>query len=445
MTKILMISADSHGAVRPADYAEWLDPQYRDKVDELIKHTEFIEQNVWVTAPDERAMAAVDTRGSLARGGKYGLWDPELRLRELEAEGFVAEVIFPGDMSSVGMYYNNLNMPYPPDYRAAGCKAHNRWLAAFCSYAPKRMFGVAQMEPWPDMAACVREIHWARKAGLGVIGLPRYAGIEPNQPPLTSDAWDPFWRACIDEDFIVAIHTGNQRKQGSEIEGILQSNMKITGCPRSGADIGYNPGRRPLWQLIMSGVFDRFPELRVTFTELRSEWVAPTLAHMESRFDAIRFGDGDIQPPKLRPTDYWRRNCAVAGPFNPYELSLRHQIGIETVMFGHDYPHPEGSWPNTRDWLRLGLQGVPETEARLILGENAARVYGFDLAILAPLAERLGPAPSDLLGEHSVSEDIVDNLSWRANFFGRPYRYDASAIDAIMDEDERSLRRSVPA
>jgi len=439
MSKMLMISADSHGALNPREYAAWLDPQYRDKVDELIKHTQFIEDNVWVTAPDARAMAAVDTRGSLASGGKYGLWDPERRLRELEAEGFVGEIIFPGDMSSVGMYYNNLNMPYPPDYRAAGCKAHNRWLAEFCSYAPGRMFGVAQMEPWPDMEACVREINWARKAGLGVIGLPRYAGIEPNQPLLTSAEWDPFWQACVDNDFVAAIHVGNQKKQGSEIEGILQANMKVTGHHQSGADISYNPGRRPLWQLIMSGVFDRFPTLRVTFTELRAEWVAPTLAHLESRFDALRFAKSDFKLPKLRPTDYWRRNCGVGGPFNPYEMTLRHQIGVETVMFGHDYPHAEGAWPNTQDWLRLALKGVPESEARLVLGENAARIYGFDLDALAPLVERIGPEPSDLLGEHAVSPELLENLRWRADFLGRPYHYDARALDPLMEADERSL------
>jgi len=439
MSKLLMISADSHAGVKPSDYAAWLDPQYRDGVEDLIKHTQFISDNVWITAPDEKAMAVVDTRGSIAKGGKYGLWDPELRLRELEAEGFVAEVIFPGDMSSVGMYYNNLNMPYPPDYRAAGVKAHNRWLAEFCSYAPKRMFGVAQMEPWPDMEACVREIAWARKAGLGVIGLPRYCGIEPNQPYLTSTAWDPFWKACVDNDFTVAIHVGNQKKQGSEIEGILEANMKVNGSPQSGPDIRYDPGRRPLWQLILSGVFDRFPELRVTFTELRSEWVAPTLAHLEARFDALRFGQSDIKLPKLRPTDYWRRNCGVGGPMKPYEATLRHQIGVETVMFGHDYPHPEGSWPNSQDWLRLMLQGVPETEARLILGETAARIYGFDTDFLAPLVERFGPEPSALLGEHSVSPDLVENLRWRADFLGRPYRYDAREIDPIIETDLRTL------
>lgn len=439
MAKMLMISADSHGAVNPADYAEWLEPAYRDKVDELIAHTQFITDNVWVAAPDEKALAAIDTRGSIASGGKYGLWEPDRRLRELEAEGFVGEVIFPGDMSSVGMYYNNLNTPYPADYRAAGCRAHNRWLAEFCSYAPGRMFGVAQMEPWPDMAACVAEIRWARQAGLRVIGLPRYAGLEPNQPLLTSRDWDPFWKACVDNGVVVAIHVGNQRKQGSEIEGILQADMKVKGAPRRGSEIGYNPGVRPLWQLIMGGVFDRFPDLRVTFTELHAEWVAPTLAHLESRYDALRFGGGDIAPPKLRPTEYWRRNCALGGPFTPYEMSLRRQIGVETVMFGHDYPHPEGSWPNTHDWLRIAMAGVAEDDARAILGLNAARVYGFDLDALEPLAARIGPEPAAILGEHAVAPELVDNLCWRADFHSRPYQYNAHAIDPLMEADESAL------
>lgn len=440
--KMLMISADSHGAVKPADYAAWLDPQYRDRVDELIQCTKAVERSVWGPAPDEATLKAIDTRGAIARGGKWGLWDPALRLAELEAEGFVAEVIFPGDMSSIGMYYNNLNTPYPPDYRAAGCKAHNRWLAEFCSHAPKRMFGVAQMEPWPDMAACVHEIRWARRAGLAVIGLPRYAGLEPNQASLTSREWDPFWQACVENGFVVAVHIGNQRKQGEDIVHILKSDLRKTGARQSGREIEYNAGRRPLWQLIMSGVFDRFPELRVTFTELRAEWVAPTLAHLEARFDALCFADGDTPRPKLRPTDYWRRNCGMAGPLHPYEVSLRHQVGLETVMFGHDYPHSEGAWPNTRDWLRVGLRGVAEDEARLILGENAARIYGFDLDHLRPLAERFGPAPAELLGEHQVAPELIENFRWRADFLGRPYHYDAAAIDPIMDEDERALAAS---
>jgi len=438
VAKLMMISSDTHAA--PTDYAKWLDPQYRDGIDDLIKFTVEIERRTWSSAPDEKTLAMIDTRGCLASGGREGLWDPARRMAELEAEGFVAQVLFPGDMSSVGMYFSNLNMPYPADYRAAGCRAHNRWLAEFCSYAPGRMFGVAQMEPWPDMDACVQEIIQARKMGLGGIALPRFPDIEPNQPSLTSPDWDPFWRACVDNDFPVCVHIGHGHKQGSTYAGILQmATLPVTGHPEPAPIIHWDPGRRPLWQLIFSGVFDRFPELRVTFSEIRTDWVPVTLAHLERRFDLARFNKPDVKLPKLRPTDYWRRNCSVSGQLRPYEMSLRHQIGVEQMMFGHDYPHAESSWPNSREWLRLILKNVPESEARLILGENAARIYGFDVAALAPHVERVGPEPSELIGDFEVSRDLIDNLQWRAVFLSQAYQYEPEPIDALIDEDARSL------
>src|SRR5690606_20610846 len=102
--------------------------------------------------------------------------------------------------------------------------------------------------------------------------------------------------------------------------------------------------------------------LGATFTELRMEWVAPTLAHLEQRFDAIRFSQAEGNMPKLRPTEYWLRNCGVANQMRPHEVSLRQQIGVGTMMFGTDFPHPEGSWPNSREWSRTILKGVTEQE-----------------------------------------------------------------------------------
>jgi predicted TIM-barrel fold metal-dependent hydrolase len=442
MTKFMMISADSHAAMNPNDYATWLDPPYRDAAAQLIKYTKLIEGLTWDTVPDSHSLQAVDTRGALRRGGKDGLWNPSLRLAELEAEGFVAEILFPADRSSQSLFFSNLNEPYPADYRAAGCKAHNRWLAEYCSYAPGRLLGVAQTEPWPDMQACVREIHWARKAGLGAIGLPRFTGIEPNQPSLTSPAWDPFWRACVENNFSVCVHIGHNIKQGTQLPYLMTANLAVNGAPdpANNGDIHYDPGRRPLWQLILSGVFDRFPALRVTFSELRTEWVAPTLAHLEARLDAMRFSDHHVKIPQLRPTDYWQRNCAVAGQLRPYEMTLRHQIGIDTVMFGVDYPHAEGSWPNSREWLRVALKGVSESDARMVLGENAARVYGLDVAGLKPHVQRVGLEPAELLGDYHISPELLRNLQWRASYLGRAYRYDPDPIDEIMKQDELSLR-----
>ena len=84
---------------------------------------------------------------------------------------------------------------------------------------------------------------------------------------------------------------------------------------------------------------------------------------------------------KSRPSEYWQRQCYVEAMFfQPREAKLRHKIGVDNMMWGSDYPHYEGSWPNSRKALHEALHDVPEDEIRAILGENAARVYGFDLA-----------------------------------------------------------------
>ena len=75
---------------------------------------------------------------------------------------------------------------------------------------------------------------------------------------------------------------------------------------------------------------------------------------------------------------------------------MRHEIGVETISFGRDYPHPEGTWPHTREWLRDAFAGVPEDELRLMLGENAIRFFGLDRDRLAEIAKRIGPTVEEI-------------------------------------------------
>ena len=77
---------------------------------------------------------------------------------------------------------------------------------------------------------------------------------------------------------------------------------------------------------------------------------------------------------------------------------MRHKIGVDRIMWGSDYPHMEGTWPNTMDALKETFADYPEDEARAILGTNAAEAYGFDLDLLNPIAERVGPSLDEVIG-----------------------------------------------
>ena len=104
----------------------------------------------------------------------------------------------------------------------------------------------------------------------------------------------------------------------------------------------------------------------------------------------------------MKPSDYLDRNCwLAASTMHQVEVDRRHAIGVGNLMWGNDFPHPEGTWPHTRDWLRMRFHDVPEDETRLILGLNALDVYRFDAEVLAPLVERIGPTVDDLHGDPS--------------------------------------------
>lgn len=94
----------------------------------------------------------------------------------------------------------------------------------------------------------------------------------------------------------------------------------------------------------------------------------------------------------LQPSEYWARQCHVGASFiRPMEMGVRHQVGVDRIMWGSDYPHKEASSPYSREAIALAFAGVPKNEAEMMLSLNAAKLYGFDLNLLRPIADRIGP------------------------------------------------------
>jgi predicted TIM-barrel fold metal-dependent hydrolase len=173
--------------------------------------------------------------------------------------------------------------------------------------------------------------------------------------------------------------------------------------------------RRTLWHFIYGGVFDRFPPLRFVMTEEGLDWAVPTMRRLERHVarlcdERLKF-KGIFGPAAsslaLRPMEYLQRNCYItASDVRPEEIGFRHLVGVNNVMWGADYPHDESTHPYTREALRALFGEVPVEECRRILGENAAELYGFDLDILRPVAERIGPSVEEV---HTALDHYPDN------------------------------------
>ena len=373
-----VITADSHAGGSHAQYREYLDPAYRDDFDAW--RGEY--RNPYRDLGDQR---------------KLRNWDTELRDEQQEAEGVVGEVVFP---NTVPPFFPSFVLfagpPRPEDYqhRLAGLRAHNRWLVDFCAEHPERRAGVGPVF-LNDVDDALAEIRWIHEHGLrGGILLPNLAPDVDWVPPLYDPCYDPVWALCQELGVPVTVHggTGNPEYGPYPVSMLLY----ITETPFY--------SQRPLVQLILSGVFERFPRLRFVMTELGCAWVPVLLARLDGTIRGIRdtgaTGEiryGDEHKLTKDATELFHQNVWMGVSFpGPADVAARHQIGIDRFMWGSDYPHDEGTYPHTREHLRARFHDVDPEEVRKVLTTNAAELYGFDLEALAPLADRIGPTVGEL-------------------------------------------------
>ena len=153
---------------------------------------------------------------------------------------------------------------------------------------------------------------------------------------------------------------------------------------------------RPLTFLIWGGAFELFPRLKVGITEGTVVWAPPYLELLDHRYaqtrEAQKLGDYTSHL-SMSPSEYFNRNVMLgASCLSRHEALMRDQIGVGNLMWGSDYPHPEGTWPITRQQMHTSLEGLPTKDIEAILGGNAIRFYDLDVAKLMPHAERVGPA-----------------------------------------------------
>jgi predicted TIM-barrel fold metal-dependent hydrolase len=162
--------------------------------------------------------------------------------------------------------------------------------------------------------------------------------------------------------------------------------------------------QRPFVQMLLSGVFERFPRLKFVMTEQGCSWLPPLLARLDRTLaqirktgatGEIRYGEEHVLPRSA--TEYFRQNCwmGVSQP-GPDDVAARDVVGLDRFMWGSDYPHDEGTYPFTREHLRQLFHDTPADEMRTILGGNAAQLYDFDLNRLRPLAARFGPTVEEI-------------------------------------------------
>jgi predicted TIM-barrel fold metal-dependent hydrolase len=404
----VVISADTHCGAALHDYKPYLEKKYHEDFDEWAESVQAAERRTAEVFKDaERSPLNVGVDGDPEVDGDRN-WSSERRLREQEADGVVAAVLFPNTQPPFAPAAASQfeAPPYSDDIvrRWAGLQAHNRWLLDFVSEAPERRAGIAQIF-LGNVEASVAEIEWAAENGLrGGILVP---GAPPDSPfePLYSASYRPIWAAAEACDMPLNHHSGGATPNfGSHFPASLAMFM---------LEVSWW-SQRGLWHLMFSGVFERHPDLQWVNTETGTAWVPDTLEKLDSFYERMKyskygseaiFGGIAVAQMSLRPSEYWQRQCHVGASFlRPTETEVVRQIGVGNVMWGSDYPHVEGSHPHTDEHLRLTFGQMTEDEATMLLTTNAARLYKFDVEKLRPLAEQFCPTKAHVAGGIAYSE-----------------------------------------
>jgi len=451
--RLTIVSGDGHAAAPMEAYRSYLASKYHGALDELCAEADEYQSRIAGPAhPSVEAMAAFDDRGAMAAGGEAGDHDIVVRLHEMDAEGVTADIVHSGTQGAPPLWYGVANRPHPVELQQAGVEAYHRWLADFMESSGGRLFGVAEPGPTSDIRAAVDELEWLADHGFVSVGVPGQT-FNPGLPPLWDPSFDPYWAACADLGLVLSVHAGWGQIQGfvyaffdkvasqlddmggeldrEKVEGVgMMVAEELATSEESPLRLDVGP-QQAMWQLMVSGVFDRHPALRLALTEVRAAWVPATLAALD------RVADEQAPSLALKPSEYFARNCAVA-PSSTHrsEIEMRHEIGVDRLLFGTDYPHHEGTWPNTRAWIQVAFEGVPEAEARRMLGENAIELYGLNRGALGEVADRIGPSPADVLVDHhTVEQGLIDHFHKRAGFSRPADAVDVESVSAGFADD----------
>ena len=385
---LVLFSADCHAGPPLEAFRDYVDPAVRVDFEGYLALTHDYDARVAEVFAGRRDVAyEAITEEFVKRDHVEGLVDPSAHLRDLEADGVVGGVVFPQGVVPFAGYPSQPGVLPPIDYhapvelQAAGCRAYNRWLAEFCASNPGRHAGVGVM-PIRDPELAVAEIERAHAAGLRGMSLPPVS--DTAYPYFNDPAYEEIWATCARLDLPLSTHGASTRFYGYGPDSL----------PISLAEVDFF-GRRALWFLIFSGVFERHPALRMVFTEQRAGWVGPTLEYLDDIYASPIAGVTKHLPRP--PSSYFATNCFVGASFaSGAEMADRHTIGVDRMMWGSDYPHPEGAWPWSRESLRLACVGVPDDELRLLLGANAVACYGMDADLLQRAADQVGPTVEEL-------------------------------------------------
>ena len=357
-----VISADSHVTEPAGTYVDRIDAKWRDKAPRLV-HVDGVGDVFAIDGfPRPIPMGLVAAAGKPAheirvQGAKFeemhrGGWDPVARLADQARDGVAAEIIYP----TVGMALCNHK---DFDYKKACFDAYNRWIAEYCDAAPRRLLGCGQTAlRTPEEG--IEDLKQIRALGLRGVMLPGNPAVEDYHSPV----YDRFWEAAIETGLPLSFHILTSRTDSAWARGPAMNGFLaiIRGCQ----DI--------MGTLILGGVFERHPALKVVCVEADAGWVPHYMYRMDHYYTRHRYSM-KAAPLQRLPSEYFREHIYVTFQDDWVAFRMIDMVNPARLMWANDFPHSDSTWPWSQDVLREQTAHLTEEQKHLILHDNVAELY----------------------------------------------------------------------
>jgi predicted TIM-barrel fold metal-dependent hydrolase len=376
MSEMHVMSADSH-VMEPADFwATRLDVKYRDQAPRVVKNDKgagyvFVAPGISpfpVAGGFGTGRSGTELKEHLSKGyeaARPSGWDPAERIKDQDIDGVEAEVLY----TTLGMRLFSLD---DAGLQRACFGAYNDWLAEFCSYNPKRLVGNALVS-LEDIGEGIKELE--RCAKIGLRGAMIW-GSAPEDRPYSSRMYDPFWQAASELEMPLSLHviTGRGRESKLEVDPKTGNIVSLAGPTRLEmyANVIHEI-QRSLTSLIVSGVLERFPRLKLVSAENDVGWLPHYMYRLDHAWE--KYSALTPEPLPLKPSDYMRRQLWATFQDDPVGPGTYKFFGTNNYMWASDFPHTDSTWPNSRKVIERDFAGVPDDVTRKIVYENAAKLY----------------------------------------------------------------------
>jgi uncharacterized protein len=379
------ISGDTHLEIPNERWTHRIDKKYRDRAPRTIRLEGGADATVFEDLPPRQN--TFDIYGGQGRDGsnwypadqRYetcpGTGSPAQRIKEQDIDGIDAEIMFPAVVAGPSMWLKAKDS----GLQKAIIRGWNDWFAEEYlsdSDAKGRIFGVGCITA-TTIEDSLAELQHCKALGFIAIQLPNF----PNGTGIPKAEDDRFWAMALDLDMPVTIHFAVEDTDTSFNGKLLdypkrEKNLRtdlagqMTRFARNGA---YNAV-----QLLLSGVFERFPKLRIFFAENSIGWIPNFMEVADTRYDrhigwAKRY-DG-VTPLPGNPSElineyfYWGFQRDRAG------IDNRHHLNVNRLIWANDFPHQESDWPESNKVLEHNFKGVPAHEVHKMTVQNAADFF----------------------------------------------------------------------